>query len=105
MSKAIMVAVIAATPGILGAVLGYLNSRAIRRQTATENAVPLGRLLEQLDRKVDRLTDSVVDLRERAARLEGQVAGPYLPLPTGEPEPQAAKAGRRRPVTKGGVRA
>jgi hypothetical protein len=70
-TTAIIVALIAATPGVLGAILGYLNARAIRRQTATENAVPLGRLLEQVDRKVDRLTDNVVDLRERMARLEG----------------------------------
>ena len=87
MTKAIVIAVIAATPGVLGAVLGYLNSRSIRRQTATENAVPLGRLLEQLDRKVDRLTDNVVDLRERVARLEGRAAGPHFPVPAARPEP------------------
>ena len=86
MTKAIVIAVIAATPGVLGAVLGYLNSRSIRRQTATENAVPLGRLLEQLDRKVDRLTDNVVDLRERVARLEGRAAGP-LSVSTRGPGP------------------
>jgi hypothetical protein len=82
-TKAIIVAVIAATPGVLGAVLGYLNSRSIRRQTATENSVPLGRLLEQLDRKVDRLTDNVVNLRERVAHLEGRADGPHLPVPAG----------------------
>jgi len=75
-TKAVLVAVIAATPGVLGSILGYLNARAIRRQTATENSVPLGRLLEQVDRKVDRLTDNVVDLRERVAHLEGRAAGP-----------------------------
>jgi len=86
-TKAIVVAAIAAIPGILGAIVGYLNSRSIRRQTATENAVPLGRLLEQLDRKVDRLTDNVVDLRERVARLEGRTAAPHLPVPAARPEP------------------
>ncbi len=86
MTKAIVIAVIAATPGVLGAVLGYLNSRSIRRQTATENAVPLGRLLEQLDRKVDRLTDNVVDLRERVARLEGRAVG-QLSVSTKGPGP------------------
>jgi hypothetical protein len=80
-TKAIIVALIAATPGVLGTILGYLNSRSIRRQTATDNAVPLGRLLEQLDRKVDRLTDHVVDLRERVARLEGATPGPRLTVP------------------------
>jgi len=85
-TKAIVIAVIAATPGVLGAVLGYLNSRSIRRQTATENAVPLGRLLEQLDRKVDRLTDNVVDLRERVARLEGRAVG-QLSVSTKGPGP------------------
>ena len=86
MTKAIVVALIAATPGVVGAVLGYLNSRSIRRQTATENAVPLGRLLEQLDRKVDRLTDNVGGLRERVARLEGQASGPQFPVPAGRPD-------------------
>jgi len=87
MSKAIVVAVIAATPGVLGAILGYLNSRSIRRQTATENAVPLGRLLEQMDRKVDRLAESLVDLRERVARLEGGAAGQRFPIHTGGRDP------------------
>ncbi len=86
MTKAVLVAVIAATPGVLGSILGYLNARAIRRQTATENSVPLGRLLEQVDRKVDRLTDNVVDLRERVAHLEGRAAGP-LSLSTRGPGP------------------
>lgn len=81
MTEAIIVAVIAATPGVLGAVLGYLNNRSLRRQTATAAAVPLGRLLEQLDRKVDRLADGVVDLRERVARLEGRALSPPLPSP------------------------
>jgi hypothetical protein len=71
MTKAIVVALIAATPGVLGAVLGYFNARALRRQTKTESAVPIGRLLEQLDGKMDRLTDHVTNLRERVARLEG----------------------------------
>ncbi len=87
MTKAIVVAVIAAIPGVLGAALGYLNSRSIRRQTATENAVPLGRLLEQLDRKVDRFTDNVVDLRERVARLEGRASEPHFPTPAGQIDP------------------
>jgi len=87
MTKAIVVAIIAATPGVLGAVLGYLNTRTLRRQTATENAVPIGRLLEQLDKKVDRLTDSVVDLRERVARLEGRASGPPFHIPAGQLDP------------------
>ncbi len=87
MTVAIIVALIAATPGVLGAVLGYLNARALRRQTATENSVPLGRLLEQVDRKVDRLTDSLADLRERVARLEGGAAGQRFPIHTGGRDP------------------
>ena len=85
MSEAIVVAIIAAIPGILGAVLGYLNNRSLRRQTATAAAVPLGRLLEQLDRKVDRLAEGMVDLRERVARVEGRAsASPPLPTPRSE---------------------
>ncbi len=87
MTTAVVVALIAATPGVLGAILGYLNSRSLRRQTATENAVPLGRLLEQMDRKVDRLTDSLADLRERVARLEGGAAGHRSPIHTGGSDP------------------
>jgi hypothetical protein len=81
MTEAVIVAAIAATPGVLGAVLGYLNNRSLRRQTATAAAVPLGRLLEQLDRKVDRLGDGIVDLRERVARLEGRALSSPLPSP------------------------
>lgn len=85
MTEAVIVAAIAATPGVLGAVLGYLNNRSLRRQTATAAAVPLGRLLEQLDRKVDRLADGMVDLRERLARLEGRAPVPPR-LPAARPE-------------------
>jgi len=85
MTEAIIVAAIAATPGVLGAVLGYLNNRSLRRQTATAAAVPLGRLLEELDRKVDRLADGIVDLRERVARLEGRALGSPL-VPSAEPK-------------------
>jgi hypothetical protein len=85
MTKAVAVALIAATPGVLGAVLGYLNARTLRRQTKTENAVPIGRLLEQLDGKVDRLTDHMTDLRERVARLEGHASGPQLSIPLRRP--------------------
>lgn len=87
MSEAIVVAVIAAIPGVLGAVLGYLNRRSIKRETDTGDSLTIGRLVERLDRKVDRLIESIGDLRERVARLEGRVVGP-LPLPTGRSDPE-----------------
>lgn len=83
MTEAVIIASIAATPGVLAAALRYFNNRSLRRQTATAKAVPLGRLLEQLDRKVDRLGDGLTDLRERVARLEGALGPPPVSVRPG----------------------
>ncbi len=88
MTDAIVVATIAAAPGLVGAVLNHLNHRALRKQTDTGQGVPMGRLLDQLDRKIDKLSDNVVDVRERVARLEGEAAAFR---PAAPPHAQAAR--------------
>lgn len=80
MSEEITVALIAATPPTVAAVLGYLaNRRSLRRSVGTPPGIPLSRALERVESKVDRL-DAKVDglgegqalVRERLARLESR---------------------------------
>jgi len=68
----IVIALIAALPPTLAAVLGYLASiRSIRRSVGATPGMPLSRALERLDAKVDRLIEGQAVVRERLARLEG----------------------------------
>lgn len=72
MSSEILVAMIAGLPPTLAAVLAYVaNSRSIRRSVGAPPGVPLARLIERLEEKVDRLTEGQAGVRERLARLEG----------------------------------
>ena len=79
MSEQVVVALIAAVPPCLAAILGYLaTKRAITRSVGTRRGVSLARLLGRLDSKIDRvhaevrqLSDGQADLGERLARLEG----------------------------------
>lgn len=78
MSEPLLVAVIAAGPPTLAAILGYLaNSRSIKRTVGEPQGVPLITIVERLDAKVDKLADGQAELRERLARFEGiQLAFP-----------------------------
>jgi len=68
----IVIALIAAVPPTLAAVLGYVASiRSIRRSVGATPGMPLARALERLDAKVDRLIEGQAAVRERLARLEG----------------------------------
>lgn len=72
MKASIVIALIAALPPTLAAVLGYLASiRSIRRSIGATPGIPLSRALERLDAKVDRLIEGQAVVRERLARLEG----------------------------------
>lgn len=72
MSSEVWVAMIASVPPTLAAVLGYLgNRRSIRRSVGNSPGVPLSKLIQRLDDKVDRLVDGQAITRERLARLEG----------------------------------
>jgi hypothetical protein len=68
----VVVAIIAALPPTLAAVLGYFaNSRSIRRSVGAPPGIPLARALERIDEKVERLVDGQAAIRERLAHLEG----------------------------------
>ncbi|MFP5224481.1 MAG: hypothetical protein ACLGH3_02815 [Actinomycetota bacterium] len=72
MKAGIVIALIAAFPSTLAAVLGYLASiRSIRRSVGATPGMPLSRALERLDAEVDRLIEGQAVVRERLARLEG----------------------------------
>lgn len=82
MSEGIVIALIAATPPSIAAILGYLaNRRSLRRSVGTSPGVPLTKVLERLETrfegrfdrveaKLDRAADQQVRMRERIARLE-----------------------------------
>lgn len=73
MKAGVLIAVIAAFPPTLAAVLGYLaNSRNIRRAVGAPPGVPLARIVERLEQKIDLLAEGQTVVRERLARLEGE---------------------------------
>ncbi len=82
MSEEVITALIAATPPTIAAVLGYLaTKRSLRRSVGTSPGLPLAKVIERVDVKVDRVdskVDRVIDgqaqIRERLARLEGDLA-------------------------------
>lgn len=72
MNQEAWVAMVAAVPPTLAAVLGYLgNRRSIRRSLGNSPGVPLSKVVGRLEGKVDRLIDGQSAIRERLARLEG----------------------------------
>jgi hypothetical protein len=88
MKVAIVIAVIAATPPTLAAMLAFFTGRASDRAAASERAAVVSQALEHLGLAVDRVEAGVgrveagvVELRERVARLEG--AGSAAPIKRG----------------------
>lgn len=72
MRGSVIVAIIAAFPPTLAALLGCLaNSRSIRRSVGAPPGIPLARVIERLEEKIDRLGDGQAAIRERLARIEG----------------------------------
>lgn len=84
-SEGVVIALIAATPPGIAAVLGYLaNRRSLRRSVGGPPGVPLIRVVERveakvdrIDAKLDRLTESQAQVREQVARVEGQGTAPW----------------------------
>lgn len=67
----ILVALIAAFPPTVAAVLSYAASkRALRRAVGEPASEPLIALVLRIDEKVDHLTDGQSQVRERLARVE-----------------------------------
>lgn len=66
-------AIIAAIPGCLAAVLAYLSRRSIRRSIGNPSSVPLTTIVKSLDAKVERLVEGQTEIRERLARIEGEL--------------------------------
>jgi hypothetical protein len=63
---------IAGLPPTLAAILGYVaNSRSIRRSVGAPPGVPLAKIVERVEEKIDGLTEGQSEMRERLARLEG----------------------------------
>lgn len=83
MSSEMLVAVIAAGPPTLAAVLSYVASRrSLRRSVGDPQGVPLKRVLERVETKLDHVEDRLDHLideqggtRERLAALEAQGPG------------------------------
>lgn len=78
MKASILVAVIAATPPTLAAVLTFLASRSAMRRDYERHAIAMSHSLNALEATVgrveatvERIDAGVDDLRERVARLEG----------------------------------
>lgn len=73
MSAEMWVAVIAALPPTLAALLGYLgNRRSIRRSVGNSPGVPLNKIVARIESKVDALVEGQAAIRELLARLEGE---------------------------------
>ena len=66
-------AVIAAIPGCLAALLAYLSRRSLRRSIGNPSSVPLTTIVEGLDAKLEKLVDGQTEIRERLARIEGEL--------------------------------
>lgn len=73
MSAEMWVAIIAALPPTIAALLGYLgNRRSIRRSVGNSPGVPLIKIVARIESKVDALVEGQTAIRERLARLEGE---------------------------------
>lgn len=70
-STELWIAVIAALPPTLAAIVGYLgNRRSIRRSLGNSPGIPLTKVVARIESKVDALTEGQAAIRERLARLE-----------------------------------
>lgn len=84
MSHEVLVAIVAATPPTLAAVLAFTSSRSVKRSVGPTNGVPISRMVEILDGKIERQSRDMSGLGERQAKLEERL---YWHL-VGGPEPR-----------------
>jgi hypothetical protein len=78
MTEGIVVAIVAAWPPILAAILTFLAARASDRRASVERAAvtaqsldQLGSALSRVEAAVERVETGLGEVRERVARLEG----------------------------------
>lgn len=76
MSDAATIALIAAVPPTLAAILGYLANRSVRRAIATGNELPIGALVERIEARVESVAANTEEIGRRVARLEGRTTMP-----------------------------
>lgn len=69
----LLIAVIAALPGCLAAVLAYLSRRSLRRSIENPSSIPLTTVVKDLDTKLEKLVEGQTEIRERLARIEGEL--------------------------------
>jgi hypothetical protein len=69
----LVIAIIAAIPGCLAAALAYLSRRSLRRSIGNPSAIPLTTVVKNLDGKVEKLVEGQTEIRERLARIEGEL--------------------------------
>lgn len=72
MTVEILIAVIAALPPTLAAILAFVSSRSVKRSVGNSPGVPLTEVIQRLGDKVDGLSEGQSLVRERLARLEGR---------------------------------
>lgn len=70
MTPELSIALIAAIPPTLAAVLAFASSRSVKRSVGPTNGVPLVRLVELLDGKMERQSQDLARLGERQSKLE-----------------------------------
>jgi hypothetical protein len=87
MSDTVLIALIAATPGVVASILGFINQREIRRATANgEKAIQLGQTNEQhlaetktamvtLEKNTNSIKDELVAVTKSAALAKGNLEG------------------------------
>lgn len=83
MTPELSIALIAAIPPTLAAVLAFTSSRSVKRSVGATNGIPLSRVVEAVETKVGELVESQAHLRERIARIEGQLSVGNQSLPSG----------------------
>lgn len=71
MTASVIIALIAAFPPTLGAILAFASARSVKRSVATNGSLPIGALVERLEGKLDRIEADVHRMGERVAHLEG----------------------------------
>lgn len=80
MSDAVAVALIAAGASVTGSVLLYIvGVRSLRRSVSSSDGVPIGRFVETrlggVERRLERLEESLSEIREFLAYERGRTAG------------------------------
>ncbi len=79
MSEAVISALIAAAASVTGSILAFLvGMRSLRRSVSSSDGVPIGKFVETrlggIERRLERIEQSVSEVREHLAYQRGQVA-------------------------------